>query len=115
MKTFRPTFVLIGLFFAGLLVLWWLEDSGVPTEAQRRGRMNRVLPDLIDVPETAVNRLEILRGGETLAFERKGTDRWQMTRPLDVAADSTIVETLIGNLKNLRKSPDSGTITAPPE
>ena len=115
MKTFRPTFVLIGLFFAGLLVLWWLEDSGVPTEAQRRGRLNRVLPDLIDVPETAVTRLEILRGGETLAFERKGTDRWQMTRPLDVAADSTIVETLIGNLKNLRKSPDSGTITAPPE
>ena len=115
MKTFRPTFVLIGLFFAGLLVLWWLEDSGVPTEAQRRGRLNRVLPDLIDVPETAITRLEILRGGETLAFERKGTDRWQMTRPLDVAADSTIVETLIGNLKNLRKSPDSGTITAPPE
>ena len=115
MKTFRPTFVLIGLFFAGLLVLWSLEDSGVPTEAQRRGRLNRVLPDLIDVPETAVTRLEILRGGEALAFERKGTDRWQMTRPLDVAADSTIVETLIGNLKNLRKSPDSGTITAPPE
>jgi hypothetical protein len=104
MKTFRPTFVLIGLFFAGLLVLWWLEDSGVPTEAQRRGRLNRVLPDLIDVPETAVTRLEILRGGETLAFERKGTDRWQMTRPLDVAADSTIVETLIGNLKNLRQN-----------
>ena len=38
-----------------------------------------------------------------------------MTRPIDVAADSTILETLIGNLKSLRKSPDSGTITAPPE
>jgi len=38
MKTFRPTFVLIGLFFAGLLVLWWLEDSGVLTDAERRGR-----------------------------------------------------------------------------
>ncbi len=115
MKTFRPTFVLIGLFFAGLLVLWWLEDAGVPTEAQRRGRLNRVLPDLIDVPETAVKRLEIVRGEEVLAFERKGRDRWQMTRPLDVAADATIVETLIGNLKNLRKSADSGTITAAPQ
>jgi Domain of unknown function (DUF4340) len=115
MKTFRPTFILLGLFFAGLLVLGWLEDSGVPTEAQRRGRLSRVLPDLIDVPEAAITHIEILRGGETLAFDRKGRDRWQMTRPLDVAADSTIVETLIGNLKNLRKSPDSGTISAPPE
>ena len=115
MKTFRPTFVLTGLFFASLLVLWWLEDSGVPTEAQRRGRLSRVLPDLIDVPETDITKLEILRGSETLAFERKGRNRWQMTRPIDVAADSTILETLIGNLKSLRKSPDSGTITAPPE
>ncbi len=115
MKTFRPTFVLIGLFFAGLLVLWWLEDAGVPTEAQRRGRLSRVLPDLIDVPEAAITRLQVLRGDETVTFDRKGRDRWQMTSPLDVAADSTIVETLIGNLKNLRKSPDSGTITAPPE
>jgi Domain of unknown function (DUF4340) len=115
MKTFRPTFVLIGLFFAGLLVLWWLDDSGVPTEAERRGRLNRVLPDLIDTPEAAITRLEILRGGETLAFERRGRDRWQMTRPLDVAADATVVETLVGNLKNLRKSPESGTITGPPE
>ena len=72
MKTFRPTFVLTGLFFASLLVLWWLEDSGVPTEAQRRGRLSRVLPDLIDVPETDITKLEILRGSETLAFERKG-------------------------------------------
>ncbi len=115
MKTFRPTFVLIGLFFAGLLALWWLEDSGTLTEAQRRGRSSRVLPELIDVPDNGVTRLEIVRGGETLAFERKGAGRWQITRPVDVAADSTIVETLIANLKNLRKSPDSGTITAPPE
>ena len=115
MKTFRPTFVLIGLFFAGLLVLWWLEDSGTLTDVQRRARMSRVLPDLIDIPESDISRIEIVRGGETLAFERRGKDGWQMIRPLDVAADSTIVETLVGNLKNLRKSPDSGTITGPPE
>ena len=115
MKTFRPTFVLIGLFFAGLLALWWLEDSGTLTDAQRRARLSRVLPDLIDMPESEISRIEIVRGGETLAFERRGKDRWQMIRPLDVAADSTILETLVGNLKNLRKSPDSGTITGPPE
>lgn len=114
MKTPRPTYVLIALFFAGLLALWWLEDAGVLTEAERRGRLSRVLPELIDVPDAAITRLEIAHDEHTLAFERRGKNRWQMTRPLDVAADATLVETMIGNLKNLRKSPDSGTIHAGP-
>jgi hypothetical protein len=38
-----------------------------------------------------------------------------MTRPLDVAADATAVESLIGNLRDLRKSADSGTIMAAAE
>ena len=115
MKTFRATFVLIGLFFAGLLALWWLDYAGVPTEAQRRQRGDRVLADLVGTPELGITALEIVGRGQTIAFERRGRDRWQMTRPLDVAADATAVESLIGNLRDLRKSADSGTITAAPD
>ncbi|MGO9600952.1 MAG: DUF4340 domain-containing protein [Isosphaeraceae bacterium] len=115
MKTFRATFVLIGLFFAGLLALWWLDYAGVPTEVQRRQRGDRVLADLVGTPELGIAALEIVGRGQTVAFERRGPDRWQMTRPLDVAADATAVESLIGNLRDLRKSADSGTITAAPD
>src|SRR5690348_1026751 len=99
MKTTRTTLTLIGLFFAGLLVLWWLDYSGVPTEQQRRQRLNWVLPDLIDTPEAAIRRVEIARGSERLVFERRGADRWQMREPLDVAADPSQLETLVRNLK----------------
>ncbi|MGC8638330.1 MAG: DUF4340 domain-containing protein [Isosphaeraceae bacterium] len=115
MKTYRFTLVLAGLFFAGLLALWWLESSGVLTEAQRRERMEHILPNLMDVPETSVTRVEITRKGETLAFERRGQGHWQMTEPVDVAADPSNLETLIRNLKSLRRSPDTGTIRGPGE
>jgi hypothetical protein len=113
MKTPRTTFALIGLFFAGLIVLWWLDYAGVPTERERLARLSRILPDLIDTPEASIGRVEIARGPDRLVFERRGTNRWQMTRPIDVAADPAPLETLVRNLKDLRRSPDSGTITGP--
>ncbi|MBV8487639.1 MAG: hypothetical protein JO161_05125, partial [Planctomycetaceae bacterium] len=91
MKTFRPTLILISLFFAGLLMLWWLDYAGVPTEAQRRQRGDRVLADLVGTPELGITAIEVVGRCQTVAFERRGRDRWQMTRPLDVAADATAV------------------------
>ena len=115
MKTFRATFALIGLFFAGLLVLWWLDYTGVPTERERMQRLNRVLPELMDTPEAAIHRLEISHGGENLVFERRGPGRWQMRKPLDVAAEPGPLENLVRNLKDLRRSADSGAISGPAE
>ena len=115
MKTYRSTFALVGLFFAGLLLLWWLESAGVPTESQRRERMEHILPELLDRPETDITRIEITRDGETLAFERRGKVRWQMTEPVDAAADASNLETFLRNLKGLRRSPDTGTIKGPAE
>jgi hypothetical protein len=112
MKSYRTTITLIGLFLAGLLGLWWLEHEGVPTEAQRRLRAGRVLPELLDVPEGAIGRVEIVKDNQTFEFQRRGPGFWQMTKPLDVAADSSTLETLVRNLKDLRPSADSGTISA---
>ena len=38
-----------------------------------------------------------------------------MVQPLDVAADPMTLETLVRNLKDLRRSPESGTISGPAE
>ncbi len=71
------------------------------------------MPELIDAPELAISKIAIERGSERLVFERRGNGpaRWQMRQPLDVAAEPTPLETLVRNLKELRKSPDAGTIS----
>jgi len=115
MKAHHKTYALIGFFFLGLLVLWGLEYSGVPTERERRLRESLVLPDLLDTPEASIRTLAIERGSERLVFERRGSliGRWQMIEPLGVAAEASRLETLVRNLKELRQSPDSGGLTGP--
>ena len=115
MKTNLKTYILIGLFFGGLLALWWLGHAGVRTENERRLRETRILPDLIEVPELGVRKVAIERGKERLVFERRGhgMGRWQMVEPKDVAAEPTRLETLVRNLKELRKSLDSGSVAGP--
>jgi len=112
MKEHRNTLILLVLFFASLMGFWGLQNSGVLTEKERRVRQSRLLPDLLNVPEAGVARVTIERGTERLAFERrgKGTGRWQMVEPLDVAAEPTRLESLVRTLKDLRRSPDSGTL-----
>jgi hypothetical protein len=114
MKSNRSTIVLLLLFFGGLLTLWGLKFAGVHTSLEEQRRADRILPDLIDAPPESIRKVAIDRGKEHLVFERgRGQNRWQMVEPLDVAAEPTRLETLVRNLKELRKSPDAGTITNP--
>jgi len=117
MKSYRKTIVLIGLFFTSLLVLLGLELGSVYTGNERRLRESRILPDLINTPEATIHRVSVERGQERLVFERRGhgPGHWQMVEPTDVAAEPTRLETLVRNLKELRRSPDSGTFTGQPE
>ncbi|MDR3618177.1 MAG: DUF4340 domain-containing protein [Paludisphaera borealis] len=115
MKTSRTTYVLIGLFFAGLLLLWGLEFTGVLTESQRRRRQDRILPALTDVVESGIQKVEIDRKGERLIFERRGRYGWQMRGAIDAAADANDLESLLQNLRALRRSADAGVIDAPAE
>ena len=116
MKTYRTTYILLGLFFASLLVLWGLEYAGVRTDKERRLRETRILPDLIDVPEAerpqAGDRTG--QGAPGLRAPRhraSAAGRWSSR--MDVAAEPTRLETLVRNLKELRKSLDSGSIAGP--
>jgi len=116
MKSYRKTLVLIGLFFTSLLVLLGLELGGVYTGDVRRARESRVLPDLINTPQATIYRLSVERGQERLVFERRGNGpgHWQMVEPTDVAAEPARLDTLMQNLKELRRSPESGTFTGDP-
>jgi Domain of unknown function (DUF4340) len=117
MKNNRSTLILAGLFFAILIACWGLQRAGVLTDKERRLRETRILPALIDVPELSVQRVEIDRGKERLVFERRGQGmgRWSMVEPVEVAVQPTHLETLVRNLKELRKSPDSGNVAGPPD
>ena len=64
-----------------------------------------------------MRKLAIERGNERLVFERRGQGmgRWQMVEPKDVAAEPTRLETLVRNLKELRRSLDSGSVAGDPD
>ena len=108
----RTTSILLVLFFAGLGVLWYADYAHVPSRLERQNMSNRLLPELIDTPLAEIFRLEIDKGakGESIVVERGEGGRWQMRKPVDTAADSETVETLIRTLKDLGKSVDAGTI-----
>jgi hypothetical protein len=113
---YRTTFLLLACFAALLGALWWADYAAIPTEAQRREMVNRVLPELLDTPVEEIRRIEVERGSGRgwLTVERRGEGRWQILTPVDTAADTELVETLARNLKDLRKSADAGTIDADP-
>lgn len=113
---FRTTFVLLTLFAAALGALWWVEHARVPTREKRQAMVGRLLPELVDTPVSEVVRLEVSsrETGQRLAVERRPGGLWQVVEPLDAAADPAAIETLVRNLKDLRTSPDAGTIDGDP-
>lgn len=109
----RTTILLLVLFFGGLAGLWLAELARIPTAEDRKLRSVRVLPELIDVPPTAIGRVEILGGPERLVFERRDHD-WRLIEPTDAAADRSRVEALIQTLKNLPKPQGAVPLTGKP-
>ena len=112
----RATWILLPLFLGALGALWWSEYARIPTVAEKRRLMNRVLPELIDLKRSEVQRIEIHRPAskQSLAFLKRDDGGWQLKRPVDTSADRQKVEGLIENLVKLQKSPESGTIDDDP-
>ena len=112
MKSNRTTIVLLVLFFGGLLVHVGARRSGRP---HAMGRAAAAGPGPAR-PDRHARGQEIRRRGDRpgrrapgLRAPRRGPGRWQMVEPMDVAAEPTRLETLVRNLKDLRRSPDAGT------
>ncbi len=115
MKTNRTTYALVFLFFASLLVLWGLEYTGVRTDKERLLRESLIVPELQKTPPSGIQKVSIERGKEKLVFQRRSTGAggWQMVEPMNVAAEPARLETLVRNLKELRRSQDAGSMTGP--
>lgn len=110
----RGTTALIALFFAGLLGLWAADRLRIPTAAERERRNPRILAELVDIKPDDLRKVEILGGPQPLAFERREGNRWQMTAPIDAAADPSLVEALAFRLKELRRKPQADTLADDP-
>lgn len=112
----RSTFVLLTLFAAALGVLWWVDHARIPTREQQEELSDHVLPELADMPVAEIRRVEVTarEPAGRIAAERREGGRWQVVEPVDAAADPNAVETLVRNLRDLRKSRDAGTITGDP-
>ena len=108
MKKHHTTFVLLTLFFTGLILYWWADKA----EWEEPGDSHLVLPALNKTDAKLVRRVVIERPKDkAIVFERRGGNDWQMTQPDDVAANSAMVTTLVSNLRALRRSSEAGTIT----
>ena len=79
-------------------------------------RESLILPELLETPAAGIRKVSIERGKERIVFERRntGVGRWQMVEPMNVAAEPARLETLVRNLKELRRSLDAGSMTGPP-
>ena len=123
MKKHHTTLLLLTLFFTGLIALWWASYVEVPTSQELAASQHLVLPQLAKTAPGAIRRLTIAQapsGDDSneppvrLVFERQG-DGWQMIEPMNVRAESSRLEMLAQNLRNLTKSTEAGTIQGPGE
>ncbi|MFO0958458.1 MAG: DUF4340 domain-containing protein [Isosphaeraceae bacterium] len=110
----RSTFVLLLIFFAGLLGFWWVDRSGIPTASEIRRMTGRILPTLEGVALRDIRRLTIEGGAEPLEFRRDDRDRWRMVSPIDVPAASAKIDALLSYLKVLRRLGDAGKLQGNP-
>ncbi len=110
----RGTTALIALFFAGLVGLWVADSVQIPGAAERDRLKGRVLAGMINVKPDDLRKIEIVGGTDPWSSSGATAERWQMTAPIDVAADPSLVEGLAFRLKELTRKPQADTLTGDP-
>jgi Domain of unknown function (DUF4340) len=110
----RGTYILLVLFFAGMVGLWVADFTHLPTRRDRERMSGRILYELVDAKPEELEKIEILGGESPIVFVRKPGNRWQMTSPMNVAADPSKVEALAYNLKELSRKPEADTLEGDP-
>jgi hypothetical protein len=75
-------------------------DSSLESDVKKPADDFRV-KDIFDARSFNTTRVEVARGGQTLAFEKSG-DKWKQVTPSAKAADGTAVDALLTALTNAR-------------
>ncbi|HUV38899.1 MAG TPA: DUF4340 domain-containing protein [Planctomycetota bacterium] len=107
MNRITPIAILVLLALAGAWVLVFevREETRFRSEEELREAASRVF-HVGDVRAAAarVDRLEVARTDDTIAFERTG-ETWRMVKPVQGGARSDILNELVGMVLTLRKMP----------
>ncbi len=94
---FRTTLLLLAAGLALLAVVLYFDSRGAKAKTAEE-KTNT----LIDLPAADVRKASLVRGQETIAFERDEGGPWRLTSPLQAAADEAEVDGLVGALASLR-------------
>jgi hypothetical protein len=93
---FKTTLVLLAVF-AALLALVAFFDSKAEKKIAAEERTNT----LISLTSADIEKVSLVRDGETLTLERDGSAPWRLTAPLQAAADQYEVGNLVDSLASL--------------
>jgi hypothetical protein len=93
----KTTLVLVGVFAALLAVVLYFDSKGEKAKAAEE-KTNT----LIDLAADDLRKVEIVRDGERLTFERDEAGPWRLTSPLAAAADESEAQSLVEALASVR-------------
>ncbi len=92
--------------FATLAIL---KVTHAPTQKEIEETKDRVIGELHDVENDDLTQISLSRDRETYEFAfSESTDRWHMNKPLSVLAQTSSVQSVFSDLKNLRKATGRG-------
>jgi hypothetical protein len=93
----KTTLILLAVFVGLLGVVLYFDSRGQKTAADKEETNT-----LIRIASEDVRKASLVRGNETLTFERDEAGTWRLTSPLQAAADEYEVKGLVDALASLR-------------
>ena len=94
---FKMTLVLVAVFAALLALVLYFDSRG-----EKKKAAEEKTNTLISLTAGDIRKVSLVRGGQTLAFERSEGGPWRLTSPLQAAADEGEVTSLVDALASLR-------------
>jgi Domain of unknown function (DUF4340) len=94
---FRKTVILLAVFVGLLAVVLYFDSRG-----QKKKAAEEKTNTLIDLKAADVHKVSLVRGAETVTFEREGEGPWRLTSPLQAAADTYEAGNLVDALAALK-------------
>src|SRR5262245_10752315 len=97
------------MFLVTLLTIATLKIVKQPTAAELEGWKTKVVSELHDVDVENVTQVLFARDKDQFEFNYvESADRWQMTKPIDVVAQTSAVRDLFFDLKHLSRRTSAG-------
>ncbi len=114
MKRTSTIFLLV-LFFGGIGLVWFADNSNQLTRVDRIKLSDVVLPELDKVKVQEIRQIEITGGPDPILMQRGEGGSWQLLKPVKTAASRVSAEAMVTGLGLLKRLPMSGTLDGPPE